>query len=846
MTFEANTKLGRYEIRSKLGAGGMGDVYLAQDTRLKRRVALKVLRGAGSAAKDRLRRFEQEARAASALNHPNILTVYEFGVERGIHFLATEFVEGETLRQAINRGELSLADALEIAEQTASALSAAHAAGIVHRDLKPENIMVRRDGIVKVLDFGLAKLIETEPGSASAEAETLAQVKTSPGVVMGTAAYMSPEQARGRDTDARTDVWSLGVVLYEMASHGRLPFAGETMSDVIASILTSETPTLSRLAPGVSPELEKIVSKCLRKNREERFQSVKDLQIDLKDLRQELDFQAKLGRSVAANISSVNVAGEIRPSEISEGDESPDSPEGFSNEERRAPPRQRSGEEEAASKIRNNGRMLRVGVALGALALAALGAGWWFYGGGSRFDRSEAIHSIAVWPFENGTRDADVEYLSDGMTETLINNLSQLPNLAVKARSTVFYYKGKEISPRQIGENLKVQAVLLGRVVQRGEDLRVSLELVNTRTEDVIWSESYNRKRSDLVSLQSEIAQDVSSKLRIRLTGADRNRLARKSTEDSEAYQLYIQGRYEWNKFSFESLKKSIPLFERAIEKDPAFALAYSGLADSYVNLGVDYTFAHETMPRARIAAKQAIALDDSLAEAHTSLGSYKMFYEWDLAGAEVEYRKAIGLDARYANARHFYSHCLQFSGREAEAIREMKIAVELEPLSLVNNTELGWAYYLANQNDAAIAQLGQTIALDPTFSFSYLLLGLAYTEKANYTEAVAALREGQKHSPDWLELQAAMAYTYAAAGQRQEAEAVLTGLLKSAADTYVNPVLVAGVYVALADNDRAIAWLERGFRERCSWMTWIAIEPQLKRLRPDPRFQDLVSRVKS
>ncbi len=489
--------------------------------------------------------------------------------------------------------------------------------------------------------------------------------------------------------------------------------------------------------------------------------------------------------------------------------------------------------------VRRNSRLI---FAVSAVAIVAIGLGAWYWQKAKTV--SAPIESIAVLPFVNQSGNSDIEYLSDGMTETLINSLSQIPNLNVKARSTVFYYKGKEISPQKIGEELKVQAVLLGRVVQRGNDLKLSLELVNTQTQDVIWSETYNRKQSDLVALQSEIAQDVLSKLKIRLTGADEQKLAKKSTQNVEAYQLYIQGRYEWNKFSFDSLKKSIPLFERAIQKDPTYAMAYSGLADSYVNLGVDYISAHDTMPQARVAAIQAIALEDSLAEAHTSLGSYKMFYEWDLTGAEEEYRKAISLDPKYGNARHFYSHCLQFSGREAEAIRELKTAVELEPLSLVNNSELGWAYYLAKQHDAAIEQLHKTIKLDPSFSNSYFLLGLVYADKGNFAEAVAALREGQRLSPDWLELQAVLAYTYASAGERGEAEALLTKLLKSAAETYVNPVLIAGVYVALADNDRAIEWLERGYREKCSWMRWIAIEPQLERLRPDPRFQDLVSRV--
>ncbi|MCA1624634.1 MAG: protein kinase [Acidobacteria bacterium] len=831
---EGGKHFGYYRIIEQIGAGGMGEVYLADDTKLDRRVAIKFLNEEFSQDADKLRRFIQEAKAASALNHPNILTVYEIGESEGKNYIATEYIEGKTLREHLTANEaMSLHQILKIGVQTAEALTAAHQAGIIHRDIKPENIMLREDGYAKVLDFGLAKLTEKKKSEkVSLEGETKAFVQTNPGVVMGTVSYMSPEQARGKETDARTDIWSLGVVLYEILA-GKLPFTGETINHTIVAILEKEP----LLLENVPDELQRIVRKALTKEKEMRYQTARDLLIDLKNLRRTLDIQGELERSVIPNReATTDIAAENATQIYSEKSieetksEAAKTTQNITNS---------SSLEYAVTQVKSH---KFVTAAAGIILLSIVSAIAYF----SFFAKSatKQIESIAVMPFVNESGDADVEYLSDGMTETLINSLSQIANLNVKARSTVFYYKGKEISPQKIGEELKVQAVLLGRVVQRGNDLKLSLELVNTQTQDVIWSETYNRKQSDLVSLQSEVARDVLSKLKIRLTGADEQKLAKKSTKNAEAYQLYIQGRYEWNKFSFDSLKKSIPLFERAIQIDPTFALAYSGLADSYVNLGVDYTSAHDTMPQARVAAIQAIALDDSLAEAHTSLASYKLFYEWDITGAEEEYRKAISLDAKYGNARHFYSHCLQFSGREAEAIREMKTAVELEPLSLVNNSELGWAYYLANQHDAAIEQLHKTIKLDPSFSAGYFTLGLVYADKGNYAEAVAALREGQRLSPDWLELQAVLAYTYASAGERGEAEALLTKLLKSAADTYVNPVLIAGVYVALTDNDRAIAWLERGYREKCSWMRWIAIEPQLKRLRPDPRFQDLVSRV--
>ena len=813
-------KLGRYKIRSAIGRGGMGEVWLADDTELERLVALKVLPEDLANDTERMRRFVQEAKSASALNHPNIITIYEIGKTDDTHFIATEYIEGETLHNRLRSERMNLKTVLDIAIQVASALDAAHRAGIVHRDIKPENVMIRPDDLIKILDFGIAKLTEKKVTEIDAEAATAVQAGTTPGMIIGTASYMSPEQAKGKDVDARTDIFSFGVVLYEMLA-GHLPFEGETAMESISSIIKDEPKPLTK--SDMSPEIKRIIGKTLRKNADERYQTIKELLTDLKDAKQELEFQDKLERTVQPHDDEQKTQMLKAVATVDESSQT------TTNETRND-----------SITIKKSGIGKAVIGIFAVLLVSAIGLGYWFYSKSN----AKQIESIAVMPFVNESGNADVEYLSDGMTETLIKSLSQIPSLNVKPRSSVFRYKGKDTDLQTIAKELNVQAILNGRVAQRGDGLTLSLELVDVSQDKVIWAEQYERKTSDLVSLQSEVARDVLSKLKIRLTGADEQKLAKKSTENAEAYQLYIQGRYEWNKFSFDSLKKSIPLFERAIQKDPTYALAYSGLADSYVNLGVDYISAHDTMPQARVAAIQAIALDDSLAEAYTSLGSYKMFYEWDIKGAEEEYRKAISLDAKYGNARHFYSHCLQFSGREAGAIREMKTAVALEPLSLVNNSELGWAYYLANQHDAAIEQLHKTIKLDPSFSNSYFLLGLVYADKGNYAEAIAALREGQKLSPDWLELQAVLAYTYASAGERGEAEALLTKLLKSAAETYVNPVLIAGVYVALADNDRAIAWLERGYREKCSWMSWIAIEPQLERLRPDPRFKELLKRM--
>ncbi len=478
-----------------------------------------------------------------------------------------------------------------------------------------------------------------------------------------------------------------------------------------------------------------------------------------------------------------------------------------------------------------------------AIAVLILVGGFFGYRYFSAYS-SKQINSIAVMPFENRNSDADTDYLSDGLAESLIFRLTQIPDLKVSPTSSVMRYKGKETDVAKIASDLGVDAVMTGRLTKRGDNLNVTVELVDARTNNSLWGEQYERKLSELLTTQREIVTEIVGKLQLKLSGESEQKLAKKYTDNNEAYQLYLQGRYEWNKFSVDGLNKSIQLFERAIQIDPTFALAYSGMADSFVNLGVDYVSPNDTMPKARVAAMQAIALDDSLAEAHTSLGSYKMFFEWDTAGADEEYRKAISLDARYANARHFYSHCLQFSGRESEAIREMKKAVEIEPLSLVNNAELSWAYYLANQNDAALEQIQKTIAIEPTFAYSYFVLGLVHAATGKSTEALTAFREGKKLSPDWIELEAELAYTQALAGNRHEAEALLAKVLDAADTRYVNPVHIAAVYSALGDNDLAIEWLERGYREKSSWMKWIAIEPQLERLRTDPRFQNLTRRV--
>ncbi|HVS81531.1 MAG TPA: protein kinase, partial [Pyrinomonadaceae bacterium] len=639
MTIASGTKLGRYEIRSQLGAGGMGEVYLALDSKLDRKVALKILPAEVAADRNRMSRFVQEAKAASALNHPNIITIYEIEQIDSVNLIATEFIDGETLRERMRNPPMKLADVLDVATQIASALAAAHAAGIAHRDIKPENIMLRRDGIVKVLDFGLAKLTERlPPESVDMEAPTRAVVNTEPGMVMGTVIYMSPEQARGVDIDARTDIWSLGVVLYEMVA-GCLPFVGSTSSEVLASILgDKETQPLARYSREVPAELERIVSKALRKNRDERYQTIKDLLLDLQSLKQELEFEAKLERSTPPDVSGGAIVTASGGQTISEDPESPSSQTAELSTRR---PRSR-----------------------------------------------KAINSLAVLPLLNASADPDMEYLSDGITESLINNLSQLPKLRVMARATVFRYKGREVDPQEVGRELSVRAVLTGRVLQRENRLIIKVELVHTTDGSQLWGEQYNRQLADIFAVEEEIANEIAEKLRLKLSSREQKRMAKRYPENTEAYQLYLKGRYYWNKWTAEGTKRGIEYFQQAIAVDPSYALAYAGLADCYSSmtgqgLGLSPV---EAFQRARAAAVKALTLDDTLAEAHTSLGLIKLNHDWDWSGAEREFKRAIELNPNYPTPYHWYSHYLIVMDLIEESLIMSERGLELDPLDLEMN----------------------------------------------------------------------------------------------------------------------------------------------------------------
>lgn len=801
--------------------GGMGEVYLAQDTtELERRVAIKVLPAAFASDKARLARFIQEARTASSLNHPNILTIYEVGETDSTRFIATEYIEGQTLRQHMNGSSIKLPEVLDVAVQAAGALTSAHEAKIVHRDIKPDNIMVRRDGIVKVLDFGLAKLTErVQPELVESEALTLAAVKTDPGVVMGTAVYMSPEQARGHSVDERTDVFSLGVVLYEMIA-GRLPFAGSTSYEILASMLNDKAPLpLSRFVNDVPGELERIVEKALRKDREQRYQTMKDLLLDLRSLKQRLEFTAELERSTPHPNPS-NSVGQVQVKTVNE----PASRETISS----------------AEYVVREIKLHKTAFLIAGVLLVTLVASGYFYLGRKAVVDSSEINSIAILPFVNVTANEDTQYLSDGLTDSLINSLSQASTLKVIAHSSVFSYKGKVVDPQLVGRELNVQGVVTGRITQIGDNLAISVELTDTRDKRHIWGEQYKRNLKDLLAVQEEIARDISNKLRLKLTGEEQTRTAKHYAENIEAYQLYLKGRYA-NQQQKEEFDKAIEYFNKAIEKDPDFGLAYVGLSEVYWRAAGQSLSAREAMPKARDAALKALKIDETLAEAHTALALVQAFYDYDFAGGEREFKRAIELNPGSAFVHQWYGWYLSTMGRADEALVELKRALELDPLSTVINWEIGLPYYVSRQYDHAIEQFKRAVSTDPQNTFARSFLAGIYALKGSHEEALKVVDE--PNSEDSY-LAAMTAYTYAMMGRRAEAKKIAERLKRQAKQSYVSPFLFGKVYVALGEKELAIEWLEKGYENREDSSAWLNSDPAFDSLRSEPRFRELVRRI--
>ncbi len=817
---ETGSVINQYKIISPIGKGGMGEVFLAEDTKLDRKVAIKFLNPEFSKDVDKLSRFIQEAKAVSALNHPNILTVFEIGEVDEANFIVTEFIEGKTLRDSLSpKQTISLNQILKIGVQVAEALSAAHQAGIIHRDVKPENIMIRKDGYAKVLDFGLAKLTEKrgtrgEERAGEDEATLLKgeiqnpkskiQNLTAPGMVMGTVSYMSPEQARGKETDARTDIWSLGVVLYEMLA-GRLPFSGETVNHTIVAILETEP----KLLENVPDEMQRIVRKTLTKDKEMRYQTARDLLIDLKNLRRNLDIQGELERSAVPNRETFNALTENATQMLSGGE----STFGGQDAATQNVTTSSSNLEYAVTQAKSHKAATAV-ISLFVVIVISVAV---YFGFLAKSGGTRQIESIAVMPFVNEGKNEEVEYLSDGMTETLIGSLSKLPNLNVKPSSSVFRYKGLKTDAKTIGQELNVDAVLNGRIVQRGEELTLSLELVDVQKDAVLWSERYVRKQSDLVSLQSEIAKDVSSRLKTRLTGAEAEKIAKSYTANAEAYRDYLQGRYYWNKRDGANLRKAIEQFKAATEKDPQYALAYVGLADSYaVFPWWDDDFPVDSLSRARQFAKRAIEIDDSLGEAHASL-AYVNLYSWNWAESEKEFLRAIELSPDYANAHRWYHEYLITQGRVDEATLTLKKSYELEPLSVIVNYNLATHYCRDKLDPESAIEFAKRVEdLDPNFPGGPNLMGCVYLQQGRNADALAEAKKAVELTNGKIRrFIANLGVAYAKNGQTENAKAIIKDLEAAYAKENSVGVQIAEVYAALGNKDKAFEWIEKDVDNR-------------------------------
>jgi serine/threonine protein kinase/Tfp pilus assembly protein PilF len=765
MTLATGTKLGRYEIRSQLGTGGMGEVYLAQDTKLDRKVALKILPPNLAEDNDRMSRFVREAKSASALNHPNIITIHEIGEIDGLHFIATEYIEGETLKTRLATESLSLKSAIEIALQVVSALDAAHRAGIVHRDIKPDNIMVRHDGIAKVLDFGLLKLTASRRSDVDSEGVTKMQVKTSAGVIMGTTAYMSPEQARGQVMDARTDIWSFGCVLYEMVTNQQA-FQGETMTDVLANIIYREPVSMLAHRRDAPAELERIVVKALRKDRDERYQSAKELLNDLQQLHTRLLVEAEIIRS---------------------------------------------GEGERVAPIQP----------------------------------SSFLSSIAVLPFANLSAEKDNEYFSQGLTEEIIMNLSKLHMLKVITRGSATRYVREGKTHKQTASDLGVQYLLEGSVRRYGSDLRITAQLVDAFRDEYIWAETYRGTMKDIFDIQERVASEIAQALQLRLSPDEKQKLKKRYTENTGAYQLYLQGRFFWNRRSEEGLKTAIRYFEQAIEKDPHYALAWAGIADSYSLLGEFGNIPRkELYPKAEAAVNKALEIDNRLAEVHTSLASILMFRKWDWANAEKEFKLALELNPNYATAHHWYSQWFLNMGRLEESLRMISRAAELDPISQAILKDHGLTLYYKRQYDEAIEMASKTLELDPNYAAAHRLLSLAYQGKGRFDEAIVENEKWGAITGNRVETTVTLAQLYAASGQTQEARRLIEDVQR---DELVADQIYRGlalVYAALGENDKAFECFEKSYERHEESILTLKVDPKVDALRGDPRFMLLLKKI--
>ncbi len=775
--------IGHYKICESIGAGGMGEVYLAMDVKAGRQAALKLLPLRFTGDAERLKRFEQEARALVGLNHPNIVTVYEIGEENSIHYIASELIEGETLRDRLARGRVQLNETLEIAIQVTSALAAAHQAGIVHRDIKPENIMLRPDGYVKVLDFGIAKLAEQELPTTISKDQALLLVETNLGSILGTVCYMSPEQTCAAPVDKRTDIWTLGVVLYEMVT-GHAPFTGDTPQEVMTSIGEKEPPPLTHYAASAPAELQQIISKALHKDRSQRYRSAHELLQALKDL----------GRKLEAEL------------------------------------------ERAAAPLWL--RWVRSpAVLVLALTVAAMALALPFYWRRNVPTTSPPEKSIAVLPFTDLSPARDQEYFCDGISEEILNALAKVDALRVVGRASSFSFKGKNAAVSEIGKKLNVANVLEGTLRREGNRVRVTAELINARSGFYLWTESYDREVAGVFALQDEITRSIVDALKIKLAVS----LPVREERNTDVYDLYLQGLYFSNKSSEADLQRALSFFQRAVEKDPTFARAWTGIAKVWYFLADVYVKPLEAYPASKEAALKAIALDEKDAEAHCYLGEAKRVLDWDLAGANAELKRALELDPNSAPAHFFTGLHPLFRGELKQGLQLLLEAEKLDPVSPITSY-VATAAYLANDRiDDAIAEGQRTLQLDPNYFYLDSVLAAAYREKGNFDNAIALYIRAQ----DTTNLPSSgLAITYTCMGRERDARNILMRLVQTSEKRYVSAPLIAAVSTALGDKEEAFRWLQRAYEEHSGVLQWIAFLPEFRALHSDARFPQLLRRI--